>query len=214
MFWVCIAHFQPLDEANGVLNGNVFAEKLDILMVIVCEYLKLYADGGCLLKVSFTGDISFFVKALISRLLSKRFIMWSLNWLSRWLNLDKWLLFWFCSRLVMGETVLTVANYQYIALNWVVLLTWTQSNFRSHDLSFASYLTCVRMVVAHTQQNAGLDCPGGRKISTLRKFLLLSVYSLSSPYYCAAVNCHMFSHVSCLATDFFFFLKERNEIFI
>ncbi|XP_038983919.1 RNA polymerase I-specific transcription initiation factor RRN3-like isoform X1 [Phoenix dactylifera] len=42
---------KPLEEANGVLNGNVFAEKLDVLMVIVCEHLKLCADGGRLLKV-------------------------------------------------------------------------------------------------------------------------------------------------------------------
>nr|XP_010913884.2 RNA polymerase I-specific transcription initiation factor RRN3 isoform X2 [Elaeis guineensis] len=40
-----------LEESNRILNGNVFAEKLDSLMVIVCEYLKLCADGGHLLKV-------------------------------------------------------------------------------------------------------------------------------------------------------------------
>ncbi|XP_008805454.1 RNA polymerase I-specific transcription initiation factor RRN3-like [Phoenix dactylifera] len=40
-----------LEEANRVLNGNVFAEKLDSLMVIMCEHLKSCADGGHLLKV-------------------------------------------------------------------------------------------------------------------------------------------------------------------
>ncbi|KAG1326802.1 putative Expansin-A16 [Cocos nucifera] len=42
---------KDLEESNRVLNGNVFAEKLDSLMVIVCEYLKSCADGGHLLKV-------------------------------------------------------------------------------------------------------------------------------------------------------------------
>ncbi|KAG1364208.1 RNA polymerase I-specific transcription initiation factor RRN3 [Cocos nucifera] len=41
---------KPQEEPNEVLSGNVFAEKLDVLMVIVCEHLKLCADGGRLLK--------------------------------------------------------------------------------------------------------------------------------------------------------------------
>ncbi|XP_065036648.1 uncharacterized protein LOC135672123 [Musa acuminata AAA Group] len=40
-----------LPMENGVLKGNAYADKLDGLMVIVCEHLKLRADSGHLLNV-------------------------------------------------------------------------------------------------------------------------------------------------------------------
>lgn len=47
----CLSNFQ-LPMENGVLKGNAYADKLDGLMVIVCEHLKLRADSGHLLNVS------------------------------------------------------------------------------------------------------------------------------------------------------------------
>lgn len=45
-------HFlQPLDENGMVLKGNQFAEKLDSLMVVVCEHLESCAEDGHLVKV-------------------------------------------------------------------------------------------------------------------------------------------------------------------
>ncbi|XP_042428117.1 RNA polymerase I-specific transcription initiation factor rrn3-like [Zingiber officinale] len=37
-------------KQNGVLKCNVFADKLDGLMVVVCDHLKSCADTGCLLE--------------------------------------------------------------------------------------------------------------------------------------------------------------------
>lgn len=61
--WDAYHVFQPPME-NGVLKGNAFADKLDGLMVIVCEHLKSRAENGHLLKVNFYIKHLLFLKIL------------------------------------------------------------------------------------------------------------------------------------------------------
>jgi len=43
--------FQPLEESGRILKENAFADKLDGLMVVVCEHLEACASDGHLVKV-------------------------------------------------------------------------------------------------------------------------------------------------------------------